>query len=149
MFGISTCSNPPLRRRINLRQPLALTNHQIFITSRILRRTEQNRTVMAQKTARAQCVRRAGEGMYPFVERQQQQFWKHRVVASKRALSGRRGAKQLVVVTTHKTLSAPQLSTAALTPSTSVTTASPCIDKQKNGNTIESWAEKRGDENRA
>lgn len=41
-------------------------------------------------------------------------------------LSGRRGAKQLVVVTTHKTFSAPQLSSAALTASTSVTTASPC-----------------------
>ncbi len=41
-------------------------------------------------------------------------------------LSGRRGAKQLVVVTTHKTFSAPQLSTASLTASTSVTTASPC-----------------------
>lgn len=41
-------------------------------------------------------------------------------------LSGARGAKQLVVVTTHRTFSAPHLSTAALTPSTSVTTASPC-----------------------
>lgn len=49
-----------------------------------------------------------------------------------RTLSGRRGAKQLVVVTTHKTFSAPHLSTAALTPSTSVTTASPCVTA--NGN---------------